>query len=1049
MQPIDETPVQPEPAPPRPADVIRDAILLKRKVSIGVYSAVTFDLPIYLLFGYTWPQIAMEFAIGWIIAVLAIHFSFVQIFKYRRRSAYPALLLVKLGDTAGPPEAAAETLFTLEGLLETQSSFIVLNHDAGVRVLAARGMTSEDATWMMEAHAAQFETAIENSYPMDVLKGVAGRRAVFVPIVALKQSIGVLYLAAAPGKYLSDRNLLADIGSALGLSLDNLSQKEQLLLKESRLRSVVMGAPIVLFSVDTAGAMTSIQGQGIAGLNLSPENIIGRPVWEIWAAYPEIIQSFRRAFAGDSVTSLAEIQLAGQDMVFEYRLAPERDEQGRVTGVICIATDVTQRKWAEDALRESERALSTLLSNLPGYAFRVRNDDGFTLEYVSDGIFDITGHAAAEFISGSVTVLEVAHPDDRKMIVEAAISAVESRELNTIEYRIVTANGETKWVWGQSQVVVDEDSDAVIALEGFVSDITERKRAEQALAESEERHRDLFENARDAMFTYNLRGRMISGNRRVTELTGYTNEEFLTLNLGQVIATDYHLLAAEALKRVFNGDSAPYELEIRAKDGRRIPLEITARIILGKRGEPKTVQAIGRDITERKQAEETIRRLAYHDALTGLPNRALFEDRLLVALAQARRQGEMLAVLFLDLDSFKVVNDTLGHGAGDKLLQAVAHDLATLVREGDTVARVGGDEFTVLLAGIEAPEDATDIAQRILECLRQPRVINGTEFRTTGSIGVTMYPADGDEGETLLRNADTAMYRAKERGRDNYQLYTASMNARMMERIAVEQDLRHALVRDELTLFYQPIVAVETGVITGAEALLRWRHPQRGIVPPDEFIPLAEETGLILEIGEWVLRQTCRQVRQWREQGLAIDIVAVNLSARQLQQEDLVERIAGILRESGVSPDSIQLEITEGAVLKNVDSAIAMLRQLGGMGIQIALDDFGTGYSSLTYLKRFPIDAVKIDRSFVRDLEYDASDATIVSTVIGMAENLHLNVIAEGVETENQLEFLRQRGCKEYQGYLFARPVPPEEFAELLRAASSANQPVVPVKDAA
>jgi diguanylate cyclase (GGDEF)-like protein/PAS domain S-box-containing protein len=1014
-----------------------------------VYLAVTLDLPIFLLFGYTWPQIALEAAVGWVIAVLAIHFAFVQSFRSRRRTAYPGLLIVNLGDTVGPPEAAAEALFTLEGLLETQSSFLALRYDNGLRVLASRGMTSAEAQQVMETHAGQFETATENSYPLDVIGDSPGCRAVFVPIVALKRSIGMLYLAAAPGKLLGDRNLLADIGGALGLSLDNLRQKEQLLQKESRLRSVVMGAPIVLFSVDTAGAITFIQGQGIAALNLDPENIIGRPVWEIWAAYPEIIQSFRRAFAGDSVTSLAAITLAGQDRVFEYRLAPERDEHGRVTGVICIATDVTQRNRAEDALRESERALTTLLSNLPGYAFRVRNDDGFTLEYVSDGIFDITGHTAAEFISGSVGVQEVAHPDDRKMIVEAAISAVESRELSAIEYRIVTAAGETKWVWGQSQVVVDEDSDAVIALEGFVSDITERKRAEHALAESEERHRDLFENARDAMFTYNLRGRMISANRRMTELTGYTNEEFLALNLGQVIATDYHLLAAEALKRVFNGDSAPYELEIRAKDGRRIPLEITSRIILGKRGEPKTVQAIGRDITERKQAEETIRRLAYHDGLTSLPNRTFFENRLRLALARARREHKMLAVMFLDLDSFKVVNDTLGHGAGDKLLQAVAHDLATLVRDGDTVARVGGDEFTLLLAGIEGPEDATEIAQRILECLRQSRVINGTEFRTTGSIGITTYPADGDEGETLLRNADTAMYRAKERGRDNYQLYTASMNAKMMERIAVERDLRHALDRDELTLFYQPIVVVETGVITGAEALLRWRHPQRGIVPPDEFIPLAEETGLILEIGEWVLRQACRQVRQWREQGLAVDLVAVNLSARQLQQEDLVERIAGILRESGVSPDSIQLEITEGAVLKNVDYAIAMLRQLGGMGIQIALDDFGTGYSSLTYLKRFPIDAVKIDRSFVRDLEHDASDATIVSTVIAMAESMHLNVIAEGVETENQLEFLRQRGCKEYQGYLFARPMPPEEFATLLRAASSANARVVPVKDAA
>ena len=355
MYPLDATQERPAPVPPRPEDVIRDAIVLKRKVSIAVYAAVTFDLPLYLILGYTWPQIAVEFAIGWIIAVLAIHFSFVQIFRLRRRTAYPGLLMVNLSDTAGPPEAAAEAIFTLEGLLETQSSFIALRYDTGLRVLASRGMTDAEAQWVLETHASPLETATENRYPIDILADAPGRRAFFVPIVALKQSIGVLYLAAAPGNLLADRNLLADIGTALGLSLDNLRQKEQLLQKEARLRSVVMGAPIVLFSVDTAGAMTFIQGKGIAGLNLSPENIIGRSVWEIWGNYPEIIQSFRRAFAGDSVTSLAAIQLAGQDMVFESpeprggRSRPRRardDERRRHVG------DGGARRPARDGDRE-------------------------------------------------------------------------------------------------------------------------------------------------------------------------------------------------------------------------------------------------------------------------------------------------------------------------------------------------------------------------------------------------------------------------------------------------------------------------------------------------------------------------------------------------------------------------------------------------------------------------------------------------------------------------------------------------------------------------
>jgi predicted signal transduction protein with EAL and GGDEF domain len=348
------------------------------------------------------------------------------------------------------------------------------------------------------------------------------------------------------------------------------------------------------------------------------------------------------------------------------------------------------------------------------------------------------------------------------------------------------------------------------------------------------------------------------------------------------------------------------------------------------------------------------------------------------------------------------------------------------------VARVGGDEFTILLPDIEELETVTDIARRLLECLRLPRQIGPQEFRTTGSIGITMFPADGYDGDTLLRNADTAMYRAKEAGRDNYQLYTRSMNERMLERLAFENDLRHALAREELTLYYQPILDVKTSSVTGAEALIRWQHPVRGIVAPDAFIPFAEESGLIVEIGEWVLRAACHQIRQWDAAGLALGRVAVNLSARQLQQEDLAKQVRKILEETGVSPEQIALEITEGAVLVSAEHVTATLNELRDMGIKISLDDFGTGYSSLTYLKRFPVEVVKIDRSFVRDIEHDASDATIVSTVIAMAESMNLTVVAEGVETEAQLGFLRERGCDEFQGYLVSAPVPPEELQELL-----------------
>jgi diguanylate cyclase (GGDEF)-like protein/PAS domain S-box-containing protein len=518
----------------------------------------------------------------------------------------------------------------------------------------------------------------------------------------------------------------------------------------------------------------------------------------------------------------------------------------------------------------------------------------------------------------------------------------------------------------------------------------------------------------------------------MAEMLGYTPEELLGLSVGKVVTPEHHEIAAEGVRRVFNGERSSYEVDLLTKHGDRLPVEITCRFVFDENGDPYLVQGIGRDIRERREAEETIRKLAYHDSLTGLPNRALFEDRLQMALAQAKRHDEKLAVLFLDVDGFKLVNDTLGHTSGDRLLQLVAQDLSALVRDCDTVARVGGDEFTILLPSLDEAEDVSEVAQRILECLRQPRLIAGQEFRATASIGITTFPADGEDGETLLRNADTAMYRAKDNGRDHYQLFTPAMNERVADRLSFEQSLRQALIKNELAVFYQPIVDVTSGRVVAAEALVRWFHPSRGLVAPDEFIPLAEETGIILDIGDFILREATQQYVRWREQGLELNRVTVNVSARQLQQEDMVDRVSRIIAETGIEPRRLQMEITEGAVLKNVDYAIAMLRELREMGVGIALDDFGTGYSSLTYLKRFPVDAVKIDRSFVRDLDHDAHDATIVSTVIGMAQTMGLRVIAEGVETPQQLEFLRARRCAEYQGYLFSRPVPPEEFFALV-----------------
>ncbi|HEY6844353.1 MAG TPA: EAL domain-containing protein [Thermoanaerobaculia bacterium] len=433
--------------------------------------------------------------------------------------------------------------------------------------------------------------------------------------------------------------------------------------------------------------------------------------------------------------------------------------------------------------------------------------------------------------------------------------------------------------------------------------------------------------------------------------------------------------------------------------------------------------------------------LAYHDALTGLPNRPLFMDRLIVALAQAARANQKLAVFFLDLDRFKDINDSLGHSVGDGLLKAVAERVRRCVREGDTVARFGGDEFTLLIPRIEQIEDAAKIAQKILETLKIPFSISDHELFVTTSIGISIYPGDGSDPETLVRNADTAMYRAKDQGRDNYQLYAPAMNARALERLALENMLRKALSHRELVLYYQPVADIRTKAIVGVEALIRWRHPDMGMVSPAHFISVAETSGLIIPIGDWVLRTACRQTKLWQKRIDPELTVAVNLSARQFAQANLVEEIGEVLEETGLQPRHLELEITESNAMQNAENTIYTLRELKALGVRIAMDDFGTGYSSLNYLKRFPIDTLKLDQSFVREITTDPTDAAIATAVIAMAHSLDLRVIGEGVETEEQFVFLQKQRCDYVQGYLLSPPQPADVVETYLNERRSVTGP--------
>ncbi len=505
------------------------------------------------------------------------------------------------------------------------------------------------------------------------------------------------------------------------------------------------------------------------------------------------------------------------------------------------------------------------------------------------------------------------------------------------------------------------------------------------------------------------------------------------------------------MEMVSTGSHASVEHVHYDHNGEKKYIEVLASPIRDENG--NVIQAIhtSRDITERKRAEEQIRFLAYYDSLTRLPNRTFYKELLARALTYAQRHKKVMAVLFIDLDSFKRINDTLGHGIGDELLQGVAERLLKRVRKSDYVARsgdgdminivsrLGGDEFIVLLNEVSREYDATLVARRILEDISQPFLLRGHEVFITASIGISLYPSDGEDAETLLRNADIAMYHAKEQGKNNFQFYAESMNTAAVMRFTLENDLHKALERNDFMLYYQPKVDVRNGKTLGMEALIRWKHPERGIITPAEFIPLAEETGLILPIGEWVLRSACLQNKAWQAAGFSCIPVSVNISGRQFEQQNLRETIMKALRDADLAAHYLELEITESTIMQNSAKAISMLQTLKARGIKISVDDFGTGYSSLDQLKRIPLDALKIDRSFVANITTNPEDAAIATAIMAMAHSLKLKVVAEGVETEEQLAFLRELGCDEAQGYLFSRPVPAEKCVPLISDASSCS----------
>jgi diguanylate cyclase (GGDEF)-like protein/PAS domain S-box-containing protein len=544
----------------------------------------------------------------------------------------------------------------------------------------------------------------------------------------------------------------------------------------------------------------------------------------------------------------------------------------------------------------------------------------------------------------------------------------------------------------------------------------------------------VFENTKEGVMIADAANRVVAVNRAFVEITGYGADELIG-RTPEVLRSSrqdeaFYRRIGEAVREHGNWQG---ELWDRRKNGEDYPAWLSISVVKDDDGRVTHHVSVFSDITVLKESEARLDQLAHHDPLTGLPNRLLLNARAEHALARARRNEKQMAVLFLDLDRFKYINDTLGHPAGDLLLQQVAERLRKCVRDEDTISRLGGDEFTVVLEDLDDAGAASTVARKILGALSEKAVLFGREVFVTCSIGISLYPRDGEDIVTLFKNADSALYRAKDQGRDTYQFYTEELTTLAVERLELENDLRHALETGELRVHYQPQDNLRSGRITGMEALARWQHPRRGLLMPADFIPLAEETGLIVPLGEWVLRTACFQAKAWLDAGLSTAPVAVNLSPRQFRQKDLVERIAGTLQESGLPPDHLELEITEGLVMFNVEASVTLMGRLKDLGVRFSIDDFGTGYSSLSYLKRFPIDKIKIHQSFVQNITTDPEDAAISSAIISLTHSMKRKAIAEGVETDAQREFLLSHHCDEIQGHHFSKPAPADEIERLLR----------------
>lgn len=823
---------------------------------------------------------------------------------------------------------------------------------------------------------------------------------------------------------------LYGLGSIEDVSQYHASQETLRALNES-LRAIVETSPLAIYSITPNGIVTLWNPAAERMFGIDEADVLGKPL-PLANGQPRLVTADirSRVMAGQMVSNIEIVWDANPDEVREISIsaAPLRGLDQKIVGILLTCSDITELKLTGRTLDQQLHFTKELLEVLPNQIFYKGLDDkylGFNRSWE-----DFMGKRREDWIGK--TPLDLLGPDMAHLALMEDRDVLQTGKSFASEVTLQDGAGNERQMVKHISSFTSPDGKPV-GLIGVLTDITDFKQVKRALEASEGRFQVLTESAMDIVTVLDAKGVITYQSPSVRHLLGVDPQQMVGRSQYDFVHKDDVIsMRARFAQLVLNGFiDKPFEFRVQARDGSWRVMESIGKSCL----DVPAVRGIvvnTRDVTERRAIEQRVAHLAYHDALTGLPNRSLMQDRISSAISRSERSAKKFAVMFIDIDNFKNINDSLGHDAGDDLLRRVANRLTESVRAHDTIARQGGDEFIVLLDELEGHQGASRVAQKILQSLRATFKVNGADQHVSGSIGIAVYPDDGNDASTLLKNADTAMFHSKSLGKNTFQFFTPQMTIAVKRRAALESSLRVAVKNGNFSLVYQPQIDLNTGAIVAYEALVRWVTEQGGIMMPGEFIPLAEETGLINELGRWVLEESCRQNKAWHDMGLPKRSIAVNLSARQLGDKNFIEMLNGILDRTGLAPKFLELEITESQVMRQGEGSIGLLNEIAAMGIHLAVDDFGTGYSSLSYLKRLPITKLKIDQSFVRDITVDPNDAAIVVAIINMAKSLDLDVIAEGIETAGQLSLLRAKGCTVGQGYYFSVPLSANELEPML-----------------